>query len=147
MRRVNSAAAGAAAFIAAVLAIVTLAAPAVAEDSCWGSWVPGLYGWSWSDAFPERQQFGALSPEYAAAVAAGTNTVSSPMALIADWHRLPNDLRQWDCGTDSLGQAKRCLDVTFLGSGEYAGKSVTAHFDTLSGQWHFIGFEFHQIAS
>jgi hypothetical protein len=74
---------------------------------------------------------------------AGTDTVGSPMALIANWHRLPNYLHQWDCANDSLGQAKRCLDETFNGSGEYAGRLVTAHFDTLNGLWHFIGFELH----
>ena len=63
------------------------------------------------------------------------------MALIQDWDRLPSELHQWDCGKDSLGQAKRCLDETFQGSGEYAGKSVTARFDTIVGAWRFIGFD------
>jgi hypothetical protein len=98
-------------------------------------------GTEWSNAFPEAKPFGALSPGYAASATAGTSAVSSPMALVQDWNRLPSELHQWDCGRDSLGQAKRCLNETFQGSGEYAGKSVTAHFDTINGLWHFMGFD------
>jgi hypothetical protein len=98
-------------------------------------WANGV---SWSQAFPEHEQFGAFAPRWAASLA-GAN-VSNPEWLIQCWHRLPNDLHQQDCGTDSLGQPKRCLDETFQGSGEYAGTSVTAHFDTIGGSWHFLGF-------
>jgi hypothetical protein len=92
-------------------------------------------------AFPERDQFGALAPRYAALIAG--RDVRSPEELIQRWNRLPNNLHLQDCGTDSLGQPKRCLDETFLGSGEYAGTSVTGHFDTINGSWHFMGFEIH----
>lgn len=123
--------------ILASAALTPLALPVKAQN-CWGAWSDGV---SWNQAFPEHEQFGAFAPRYAAGNAAGTVAVSSPEALIYAWHRLPNDLRQQDCGTDNLGQPKRCLDMTFLGSGEYAGSSVTAHFDTIAGSWHFGGFD------
>jgi hypothetical protein len=118
-----------------------LALPAKADEGSWGN------GVSWSQAFPEREQFGAFAPGYAASMAMAGSGVSSPEALIQSWHRLPNDLHQWDCGKDSLGQPKRCLDETFQGSGEYAGSSVSAHFDTISGSWHFMGFDVHPCPS
>lgn len=112
---------------------------ALADQQCWDAWSNGV---SWKQAFPESERpFGAFAPHYAASVAAGTEFVASPEALIQIWHRLPDDLHQHDCSTDSLGQPKRCLDETFLGSGEYAGTSVTAHFDTIGGSWHFMGFD------
>jgi hypothetical protein len=108
--------------------------PARADDKVW------INGLSRSKAFPEHEPFGAFSPRWAATmVSAG---VRDPESLIQLWSRLPNDLHQWDCGQDSLGHPKRCLDETFHGSGEYTRSSVTAHFDTIVGVWHFIGFEF-----
>ncbi len=61
--------------------------------------------------------------------------------MIEFWNRLPNNLHQWECGADSLGLPRRCLDMTFQGSGEYGGKAVLVHFDTISGVWHFMNFE------
>lgn len=93
----------------------------------------------WEVAFPESEQFGAFGPEYAAGAAA--NKIRDPKQLIEMWHRLPNDLHQWECGTESLGSPRRCLDMTFRGSGEYVGKAVLVHFDTINRLWHFMNFE------
>jgi hypothetical protein len=116
--------------------LAALTVPAMALDL--GHWADGV---PWTYAFPENEKFGALAPRYAAGAVAGTAALNSPEALIQDWNRLPNDLHQQDCGKDTFGQPRRCLDMTFLGSGEYAGQSVTAHFDTLAGLWHFVGFD------
>ena len=134
-RRATSHGALACVGILACVALAALALPATAEETWDG------VGWSWRQAFPERELFGAFAPGYAASVAG--SGVSSPEWLIQSWHRLPNDLHQWDCGKDSLGQPERCLDETFQGSGEYAGSSVIAHFETISGSWHFVGFDVH----
>ncbi len=115
------------------IVVCALAPPGKADEQSWGN------GVSWSQGFPEHEMFGAFAPSYAASFV-GAN-VRSPEWLIQQWHRLPNNLRQWDCGADSLGQSKRCLDETFQGSGEYAGTSITAHFDTIVGSWHFMGFD------
>jgi len=125
---------------ASLAALASTVKAADLATPCWGAWLNGV---SWGQAFPEREQFGALAPRYAAAAVAGTDAIKSPEALIQDWHRLPNDLHQQDCGTDSLGQRKRCLGETFQGAGEYAGTFVTAHFDTIGGSWHFMGFDVH----
>jgi hypothetical protein len=53
--------------------------------------------------------------------------------IVNRWHRLPDDLHKRDCGMDSLGRPKRCLDATFLGNDKYAAQSVTTHFDTIGG--------------
>ncbi len=96
-------------------------------------------GTEWDSAFPENETFGAFAPAYAASLAA--NNIRNPNQLIQLWNRLPNDLHQWECGTDNLNSPRRCLDMTFRGSGEYLGKAVLAHFDTINGLWHFKNFE------
>jgi hypothetical protein len=85
--------------------IAGVALPAKAAEQSWGNGVP------WNQAFPEREQFGAFSPRWAASWVGAH--VKSPEWLIQFWNRLPNDLHQWDCGTDSLGHTKRCLDAVF----------------------------------
>jgi hypothetical protein len=110
-----------------------LASPVRADEPSWRNGAP------WRQAFPESEIFGAFAPQWAASTAGAR--VRTPEGLIQYWNRLPNDLHQQDCGTDSLRQPKRCLDATFLGSGEYAGTSVTAHFDTIGGSSHFMGFD------
>ena len=90
----------------------------------------------WDLAFPESRQFGAFAPEYAAGVAA--NNIRNPKQLIEKWNQLPDDLHLWECGTDNLGSPRRCLDMTFRGSGEYVGKAVVVHFDTINRLWHFV---------
>ena len=120
--------------VLALAAILAGTVAGVAHAGTWG-WEGGI---DWGVAFPEREQFGSFGPEYAAAIAA--NNVGSPKDLMERWQRLPNDLRQWDCGTDGLGQPRRCLDMTYRGSNDYAGKAVRAHFDTINGIWHFMAF-------
>jgi hypothetical protein len=104
-----------------------------AQANSWNS------GTEWGSAFPEKETFGAFAPEYAASAAA--NRIRDPKQLMEMWNRLPNDLHQWDCGTDNLSYPRRCLDMTFQGSGEHAGKAVVVHFDTISGLWHFVNLE------
>jgi hypothetical protein len=124
--------------ILAGVALAAFASVVRADDRfpCWGTWLNGVL---WGQAFPERETFGAFAPRYAASVAGGP--INNPEELIQRWHRLPNELHQQDCGTDSVGQPKRCLQETFQGSGEYRGASVTARFDTIGGSWHFVGFD------
>jgi hypothetical protein len=114
--------------------IIALSSTVMAAE--WGYWTNGV---PWGNAFPEREKFNILDPRGAAAVAGGR--IQNPEELIQDWQQLPNDLHQQDCGKDTVGQAKRCLDMTFQGSGQYVGTSVTAHFDTIGGSWHFLGFD------
>ena len=96
------------------------------------------------EAFPEKQTSRAFDPHYAASFMDSLGAfIKNPEELIQTWHRLPDDLHQQDCGTDTLGALTRCLDETFKGSGQQSvGTSVTAHFDTIGGSWHFVGFTF-----
>ena len=93
--------------------------------------------WGW--AFPETKPFGSFDAPFAASTTLGNNP--TPEGLIEDWHRLPTDLHQWACGKDNTGYARRCLNETFRGSGDYVGKAVVIHFDTIGGRWHLVSFE------
>jgi hypothetical protein len=129
------------AFHAACLTILSIGTmhAACAEDS--RSWTNGV---PWKYAFPEKEKIGNipndLDPEFGAAAVAETN-LNDPKYLMEDWNRLPDDLHKWDCGKDSLGGPRRCLDATFKGTGKYAGKAVIVHFESIAQVWRIARFE------